>query len=313
MMRVSVLVPVYNAERYLSECLESILSQDFSDFEVIISDDSSTDSSPRIIQSFAARDSRIRWSKNPRNLGEAGNSNVCLKEARGKYIKFVHADDKLLSPAAFGKMVRAMEDHPSASLVGCRQHLTPTDVDFRYEPQNLSQSVNCFNGREMIVTCLEKDANLIGNPSHTLFRRSQTQRGFDERYNRMVDYEMWFHLLEQGDYVHLPEALATWRLHPKQRCVLAWGTEPLEGLWLVESYYEKEWLRAAATRKMLYVQSRSLKRKYGAQAADVVRSMRTSLPPAEFLAYWFERKRAKIARWAGKTVNRFRHEPPPVT
>jgi hypothetical protein len=305
-MKVSVLVPVFNAERYLGECLESILAQDFPSFEIIISDDASTDNSGRIIERYAARDSRIRWWKNPRNLGEADNSNLCLKAAKGEYIKLVHADDLLLSPCAISKMVAAMEAYPEASLVGCFQHFTPTDVRFCFEPQVLSQRMQCFNGREMIVQCLEKDANLIGNPSQTLFKRSQAQRGFDDRFRLKVDYEMWFHLLEQGDFVHLPEALATWRLHSTQQTTLARGTEPPSGLLLVQTYYEKAWLQEAASPRMLFVQSRSLRKRYGSQAAALVRKMQSSLSPAHFLALSLERKRLKFIRWTHKMAGRFK-------
>lgn len=312
-MKVSVLVPVYNAERYLGECLESILVQDFTDFEIIISDDASTDNSGNIIKRYAARDSRIRWWKNPRNMGEADNSNLCLKAAIGEYIKMVHADDLLLSPFAIRKMVAAMEAYPGASLAGCFQHCTPTDVEFCFEPRVLSERIQCFNGREMIVQCLEEDANLIGNPSQTIFKRSQAQRGFDDRFRLKVDYEMWFHLLEQGDYVHLPEALATWRLHSTQQTTLARGTEPPSGLLLVQTYYEKAWLQEAATPRMLFVQSRSLRKGYGSQAAALVRKMQSSLSPAHFLELSLERKRGKILRWMRKMAGRFELRLPGLT
>ncbi|HEV2453166.1 MAG TPA: glycosyltransferase family 2 protein [Verrucomicrobiae bacterium] len=304
-MKVSVLIPVFNAEPHLAECLESVLFQDFSDLEIIISNDASADGSARIIESFAQRDSRIRWWTNPQNLGEAGNSNVCLKSARGEYIKFIHADDKLLSASAIRKMVEAIEAHPGASLVCCRQNFTRSQAGFKLEPRILSDKTGCFSGRRIIITCLERDANLIGNPSHVLFRRSNAKRGFDERFKRLVDYEMWFHLLEQGDCVYLAETLATWRLHPKQQSAPVQGIEPQEGLWLVRSYYEKEWLRAAATPKMLFIQSRALKAKYGSSAMDVVKKLRASLGSARFLLLWVDRKRSKINRWAGKVANRW--------
>ena len=96
---------------------------DFRDLEILISDDGSTDRSLEIIKRFAARDPRIRWWKNPRNLGLTANSNACLKEARGEYIKFVHQDDKLLSASAIQKMAAVLDEHPGVSLAGSRQHL----------------------------------------------------------------------------------------------------------------------------------------------------------------------------------------------
>jgi len=126
-MTVSVLVPVFNGERHLAECLESVLAQDFPDLEILVADDGSSDGSLEIIRQFAARDPRIRWWKNPRNFGLTANANVCLKAARGEYVKFVHQDDKLLSPSAIRKMAAALDENPRASLVGSRQHLTGTN------------------------------------------------------------------------------------------------------------------------------------------------------------------------------------------
>ena len=124
--KVSVLIPVYNGGRHLAECLDSILAQNFQDLEILIADDGSSDNSAEIIKTFAARDVRIRWWKNPRNLGLAGNSNACLHEARGEYVKFVHQDDKLLSSSAILLMVvcwRWTIILPQC-LRGSRQHLT---------------------------------------------------------------------------------------------------------------------------------------------------------------------------------------------
>ncbi|HEV2330863.1 MAG TPA: glycosyltransferase family 2 protein [Verrucomicrobiae bacterium] len=309
-MKVSVLVPVFNAERFLAECLESILAQDFTGFEIIIADDNSTDGSAEIIKQFASRDSRIVWWTNSQNLGEAANCNAGLKAAQGEYIKVVHADDKLLSPSAIGKMVAALDANPAASLLACRQHFTKTDPTSKLEPHIFSDKSGCFNGRQVIVECLEKDGNLIGNPTVTLFRRSQAQRGFDTRFKNMVDWEMWFHLLEQGDFVYLAETLATWRLHGKQQSSSKYRDDDLL---LTQIYYDKPWLQAAATKRMLFIQSRSLAKKHGSEAADLVRKMRASLPTTSFLALWLERKLQKISRSADKRISRrFRRQPRPA-
>src|SRR5579884_4023286 len=115
-MTVSVLVPVFNGEGHLVQCLESILAQDFPDLEILVADDGSSDGSLEIIRHFAAREPRLHWWKNPRNFGLTANANVCLRAAKGEYVKFVHQDDKLLSPSAIRKLVAALDAHPSATL-----------------------------------------------------------------------------------------------------------------------------------------------------------------------------------------------------
>ena len=85
--KVSVLVPVYNGEKFLAECLDSVLTQDFSDMEILIADDGSTDGSVALLERYAITDRRIRWWKNERNLGLIANFNHCLREEKGEYIK----------------------------------------------------------------------------------------------------------------------------------------------------------------------------------------------------------------------------------
>ena len=70
-MKVSILVPVFNGEKYLAECIESVLAQDFADFEILIADNGSTDGTRAIIEELAVKDQRIRWWTNPSNLGLA--------------------------------------------------------------------------------------------------------------------------------------------------------------------------------------------------------------------------------------------------
>ena len=88
---ISVLMPVYNVEAYIGEAVESILAQTFADFELIILDDCSTDKTSDIVTTFS--DSRIRYIKQPRNLGLSENLNTGIRMARGKYIARMDGDD----------------------------------------------------------------------------------------------------------------------------------------------------------------------------------------------------------------------------
>jgi glycosyltransferase involved in cell wall biosynthesis len=287
-MKVSVLVPVFNGELHLAECLDSILAQDFRDLEILISDDGSTDQSLEIIKRFATLDPRIRWWKNPRNLGLTANSNACLKEARGEYIKFVHQDDKLLSASAIRKMVAVLDEHPGVSLVGSRQHL----IGAASRPAIFSNRSGGFDGRQMIVTCLEQNTNLIGQPTLTLFRRSAARRGFDDRFVGHLDYEMWCHLLEQGDFFYLAEDLATWRVHENQQTARQekTGSAHHEHLMFMETCYAKPWLQKAATDQMLFTQIYYLGKKYGPAARHLTSAMRSQLSPHRYAWQWGKHK-----------------------
>lgn len=290
-VKISVLIPTYNSERHLAECLDSVLQQDFADMEILIADDGSTDGTPAVIQAYAARDPRIRCWRNPANLGLVANHNLCLRQARGEYVKFVHADDKLLSAVALRKMAAALDAHPSAILAGCRQHLTGTDA----RPVCFFHRSGIYAGRKIIVACLEQNVNLLGQPTLTLFRRSVARRGFDTRFVGHLDYEMWCHLLEQGDFYYLAEPLATWRVHADQQTARhqTSGQARHEHLTFVETYYAKPWLRQAATRQMLFTQIYYLQKKYGEQAQPLTAAMRQQLSGGAFVWQWAKHKIAR--------------------
>jgi glycosyltransferase involved in cell wall biosynthesis len=91
--RVSIAVPVYNVERYVAQCLESLLGQTFGDFELIISDNASTDDSEQVCRSYAARDSRIRYIRRTENIGGPGNFRYVFAQCQGEYHKWSTADD----------------------------------------------------------------------------------------------------------------------------------------------------------------------------------------------------------------------------
>jgi glycosyltransferase involved in cell wall biosynthesis len=113
--RVSVGLPVYNGERYLARTLDSILAQDFADFELIVSDNASTDRTAEICRDYAQRDSRVRYFRNERNLGAGPNYDSCFHRARGTYFKWAAHDDAL-APDYLSKAVAALDAAPEAVL-----------------------------------------------------------------------------------------------------------------------------------------------------------------------------------------------------
>ena len=106
---VSLLVPIYNVERYLRECLDSACSQTLEDIEIICLNDGSTDSSPDIIREYMARDPRVRMVDKP-NSGYGASMNRGLAEARGRYIGILESDD-FFEPDALEMLVNAAEKH----------------------------------------------------------------------------------------------------------------------------------------------------------------------------------------------------------
>jgi glycosyltransferase involved in cell wall biosynthesis len=112
---VSVGIPVYNGDRYLAQTLDALLAQDLEDFELIISDNASTDATVQIARDYAAKDGRIRYHRNQRNLGLARNFNRAFELARGKYFKWTAHDD-WHPKQTLRACTDALESDPSAVL-----------------------------------------------------------------------------------------------------------------------------------------------------------------------------------------------------
>ncbi len=214
--KISVCLPTYHYAQYLPQAIDSVLCQTFTDFELLITDDCSTDSSDEILQAYARRDSRIRYIRHQKNLGMVENWNYCLRQAKGQYIKFLFGDDYFVSDQTLKKMLSVMEADASISLVSSAR----TIVD----EQSVKTAVWGYDNKDLVVGgfsaiqhCLLRHDNLIGEPTAVMFRAAQSRRGFNRHYRQIVDLEMWFHLLEQGRYAFLAEPLCAFRLHHRQQ------------------------------------------------------------------------------------------------
>jgi glycosyltransferase involved in cell wall biosynthesis len=108
---VSIGLPVYNGERSISKAIAAVLAQSFDNFELIVSDNASTDGTEALCRAFAARDPRVRYIRQPRNLGATGNFRFVLEQARGRYYMWAAADD-LRSPDFLSENVAFLETHP---------------------------------------------------------------------------------------------------------------------------------------------------------------------------------------------------------
>ncbi len=114
--KVSVGIPVYNAAEFVREAIDSLLAQTFEDFELIISDNGSTDETDDICRGYAARDSRIRYYHSPDNRGAAWNHNHCVERARGEYFKWAAHDD-ICAPKFLEQCVAALDEAGSETVL----------------------------------------------------------------------------------------------------------------------------------------------------------------------------------------------------
>ena len=120
---LSLLIPIYNVQRYLRECLDSAVAQTLKDIEIICINDGSTDNSPAIIREFMERDGRVKMIDKA-NSGVAATRNMGLREARGKYLQFVDADDTI-QPYATELLVQRAEESGADLVIAHYNRITP--------------------------------------------------------------------------------------------------------------------------------------------------------------------------------------------
>jgi glycosyltransferase involved in cell wall biosynthesis len=216
--KVSICIPVYNSAAYLTAAVESALVQRYDSFEVLIVDDCSTDGSAEIAVGFAERDPRVRFVPNNPNLGMVKNWNRCLELARGDYIKFLFGDDLLSSPNNLERLAGVLDRHREVTLACSFRSLIDHNGQVMAE-RGFTPTGRTVSGLLAIRDCLTAARNYIGEPSVVMFRKEQAQRGFHGGYRQMVDLEMWFYLLLQGDIWCEREPLAAFRHHPEQQTV----------------------------------------------------------------------------------------------
>lgn len=211
--KISVCIPVRNGGKYLNIAIDSVLRQTYTQYELIVIDNASSDDTAQLVEQFATKNSKIKLFKHEKNIGLIENFNACLYKATGEYIKFLCADDVLM-PNCLEQMLCAFEANKSASLVTVGRLLVNQQDDV-LALKNYSKDEVLVGGKEAINRCLF-GTNSIGEPSATMFRRRALEEGFDVNLPHLVDLEMWFRLLEQGDLVSIPQPLCSIRRHELQ-------------------------------------------------------------------------------------------------
>lgn len=128
MVKISVIVPVYNVENYLTACLNSVLNQTVKDFEIIAVDDGSTDNSLSVLNTLAKKDSRIKVFSHS-NKGVSATRNFALEQAKGDYISFLDSDD-ILAPDFLETLYQSLLDNKEADFASCGFVASETEVEF---------------------------------------------------------------------------------------------------------------------------------------------------------------------------------------
>ncbi len=214
--RVSVVMPVYNAQSYVEAACRSILNQTLRDLELIVVDDGSTDGSGAILDRLADEDPRLHLVRRP-NTGITGALNDGLAAARAPLIARMDADD-LAHPERLQKQASHLDAHPDIGLLGCAW--TTCTADGRRIPPDAHLLRVWASGPEAIAARLNAGHNVIAHPT-AMFRRQAFEAAgghYDPAYETAEDYECWLRMSRITRIASLPEPLLDYRVHPESIC-----------------------------------------------------------------------------------------------
>lgn len=202
---VSVLMTAYNREKYIADAIESVLASSYTNFELIIVDDGSMDSTVSIAKSFEAIDNRVKVFINETNLGDYVNRNRAATLASGKYLKYVDSDD-LIYPYGLETMVNAMEKFPEAALGITSRNTIP-----------LKPFPILLNPKEAYFNQYFEYGILDYGPTGVIIRTDIFKESGMFSGKRFIgDKECWLKMAAINPIVELPPALTFWRQHDSQ-------------------------------------------------------------------------------------------------
>jgi glycosyltransferase involved in cell wall biosynthesis len=232
--KFSIAIPVYNRPDYLRQAIRSALGQTACDFEIVVSDDCSTDNLCSVVSSFC--DPRISYHRSTKNLGAAKNHQLSVSLSRGEYVVNLHSDDLLL-PSYLEVAGRALDEcREAAAVYSAMTYLVGSKIDGYYKMPRLH-----FANRQTYIQnpWLEKFHRIA--PTCCLFRRLSFDKlgGYRTFLRFVYDWDLYFRFMTAGEGVlFLPEILSIYRKHEQQASEVATldAVYDLLDLWRLEEY-----------------------------------------------------------------------------
>ena len=222
---VSIITPAYNAEKYIAETIESVLAQTYQHWEMLIVNDCSKDNTAAIVQSYAAKDKRIKLINLKQNSGAAVARNTAIQNAKGRYIAFLDSDD-LWKKEKLQKQIEFMQQSGYAFTYTAYEH-------FKDDKENVQNKVN-------IPSSLDYNQSLKGNRIGCLavmMDRKQVQN-IEFSKQKHEDYILWLKILKQGILAYgIQESLALYRIGNSKSIS---GNKLQSAMWTWKVYRESQ-------------------------------------------------------------------------
>lgn len=221
-------MPVYNGEKYIGQAIDSILSQSFRDFELVVIDDGAIDKSAEIVRSY--RDKRVRYVANPTNLGLAGARNRAIEVANGDYLAWLDCDDISL-PDRLLKQVALLDEHPNVGLCGTWVRTLGLDSEQVWQ---YPSEAGFVRARMLFDDPIATSAAMV--------RRgclSEEEFCFDARFPPAEDYDLWERISRASSVSNISEVLTLYRIHPNQISTIR-REQQRKSVWEIQSRLLKQ-------------------------------------------------------------------------
>jgi len=207
---ISVVMPVYNAEKYLKEAIESILNQTYKNFEFILINDASTDSSLEIINQFARKDKRIKFINNQENKGIAETRNIGIKLSKGKYIATHDADDISLK-TRFQEQVDFLEKNPKCGVVG-------SFIKIFNNTKKNNFSIRKYSLKDKELRNKIFYYSPIAQPASMIRKKALDKIGlYNQKYPPAEDLDLWFRIGSFYEFANIQKVLLLYRVSPESQ------------------------------------------------------------------------------------------------
>lgn len=207
---VSICVPVYNGQQFLPRVLDSLLAQTLTDFELLISDNASTDATALICEQYVRKDPRVRYIRQPTNIGAPRNWNAVARAARGRYMKWATANDEY-APTMLERCVAALEADPSAVLAQGMTCLVDQSTGARETYKDDLPLLEARPAERLMSLCMKLRLN---NGQSGVIRASALRNTRFDRLYAGGDFVLMAELAMQGKFIVLPEVLFYRRMGP---------------------------------------------------------------------------------------------------
>ena len=209
--KVSICIPVFNAEPFIRQAIHSVLNQTYQNYELVVIDNNSTDNTLSIVSTFV--DSRIRVVRNIINIGMGRNWNKALDEAKGDFIKILPADDFLYPECIERQVAEMLRGRGNIAFVCCARRV----VNEKGKSLMLRQWRNAqgrISKKDAIRHTVRAGKNPFGEPGAVLINKDAALSAgtFDDSIIYVIDLDFWLRLLKYGDLVYLREPLAAFRV-----------------------------------------------------------------------------------------------------